>query len=353
MRYRLSSFATPAVLAVALAGAGHAATVYIPDGSSDQVIVVDGATGEIVRRIEGLEAVHGLAGTPGGRYLVAGSYAEVTPDEAAAAPKPETVSEDEHAAHHAGPVADAMPRDQGISILTVLDAETGEVVRRLEVPGAVHHVAVSPDGGMAAATHPSGDGISLIDLEAMEYKGFVGTGPMPNYAVFGPDGASLYVSNAGNGTISEIDAARGIVARNIVAGEAPEHVVLSADGATLYAADADAGVVHEIALAEGEVARSFDIGGALHGLDLSDDDGTLFVSSLSADTLVAVELGSGEMQRAALSPAPYHLAAIDGTGKLFVSSQSEPKVWVVDQATLSVTGEIPVGDVGHQMVVLP
>lgn len=353
MRNRKLQVAAPLFLAIALAGAGHAANVYIPDGSADQVIVVDGATGEVVRRIEGLEAVHGLAGTPGGRYLVAGSYAELTPGEAAAAPKPDAVSEDEHAAHHAAPAEGAMPTDRGISILTVLDAETGEVVRRLEVPGAVHHVAVSPDGGLAAATHPAGDGISLIDLDAMEYKGFVATGPMPNYAVFGPDGAGLYVSNAGNGTISEVDTARGIVARNIVAGEAPEHVVLTDDGATLYAADADAGLVHEVALAEGKVARSFDIGGALHGLDLSDDGATLFVSSLGTDRLVAVNLASGEMRGADLAPAPYHLTAIDGAGTLFVSSQAEPKVWVVDQATLSATGEIPVGDIGHQMVVLP
>lgn len=353
MKISLLQSTAPAVLAIALAGAGHAATVYIPDGSADQVIVVDGATGEVVRRFQGLEAVHGLAGAPGGRYLVAGSYAEVTPDEAAAAPRPDAVSEDEHAGHHAAPAADAMPSDQGISILTVLDAETGEIVRRLDVPGAVHHVAVSPDGGMAAATHPSGDGISLIDLDAMEYRGFVATGPMPNYAVFGPDGASLYVSNSGNGTISEVDTARGIVARNIVAGEAPEHVVLTDDGATLYTADADAGVVHEVVLAEGEVTRSFDIGGALHGLDLSDDGATLFVSSLGTDRLVAVDLASGEMRGADLAPAPYHLTAIDGTGTLFVSSQAEPEVWIVDQATLSATGEIPVGDIGHQMVVLP
>ncbi|WP_299364944.1 YncE family protein [uncultured Paracoccus sp.] len=342
-----------AALTLGMASAGHAATVYIPDGSADQVIVVDSTTGKVIRRIKGLEAVHGLAGSPGSRYLVAGSYADVTPDEADEAPKPDSVSEDEHAEHHAAPAKGAMPSDQGISILTVLDAGTGEIVRRLEVPGAVHHVAVSRDGGMAAATHPAGDGISLIDLDAMEYKGFVATGPLPNYAVFSKDGTNLYVSNTGNGTISDVDVDRGIVARNIVAGEAPEHVLLTEDGSTLYAADADAGVVHEISLPGGEVARSFDIGGALHGFDLSDDGSTLFVSSLGAEKLIAVDLASGEMRGNDLSPAPYHLTTIVGTNTLFVSSQSEPKVWIVDQATLSATNEIPVGDVGHQMVVMP
>lgn len=49
-------------------------------------------------------------------------------------------------------------------------------------------------------------------------------------------------------------------------------------------------------------------------------------------------------------PAPCHLNTIPGTFKVCVSSRSAPKIWVVDQNTLQVLGEIelPAGE-GHEI----
>lgn len=330
-----------------------AATVYIPEGSAGEILVVDSDTGAVKARWTGLEAIHGLAGVPGAKYLVAGSYTEVAKDEAMAPEKPEGVSQSEHEAHHARKAANAMPKDAAVSILTILDAQSGEVVRRIEVPGAVHHVAMSPDGRYAVATHPTTDGVSIIDLHALAFKAFVPTGTSPNYSVFAPDGKSVFVTNASSGTVSEVDLEKAFVKRNILAGEAPEHIVLSRDGKLLFVADAYAGTVHEISISAGEVTRTFSIGGEIHGLDLSDDGKTLFVSGKEENKLVAIQLETGEQKTAALAPAPYHLAAIPGSGTLFVSSREEPKVWIIGQSDLAVHGDITVSGEGHQMVVLP
>ena len=52
--------------------------------------------------------------------------------------------------------------------------------------------------------------------------------------------------------------------------------------------------------------------------------------------------------------APYHVNTIRGTGKVYVSSRSDPVIWVVDQKSLKLTGAIklPAGE-GHQMAVMP
>ena len=178
-----------------------ATTVYIPEGSAGEILVVDADTGSVEARWPGFEAVHGLAGVPGARYIVAGSYSEVAKEEAEAPAKPDGVSQDEHEAHHASRAASVMPKDAGVSILTIVEAETGAVVRRIEVPGAVHHVAMSPDGRYAAVTHPTTDGISIIDLDTLAFKAFVPTGTSPNYAVFARDGRSVFVTNADSGTM--------------------------------------------------------------------------------------------------------------------------------------------------------
>ncbi|RYH06460.1 YncE family protein [Tropicimonas sp. IMCC6043] len=327
---------------------------FIPEGSADAVRIVDPQTGTELGRIEHLEAVHGLAGHPNSKFLIAGSYAEVDREEAIAAAKPAGVSEDAHAAHHAKPPqARIGPSDAGISLLSILDAATGDVVRRIEVPGAVHHVAISPDGKAAVATHPAGDGISVVDLSSLELVAWVPTGALPNYAVFGADPGLVYVSNAGNGTISEVDIGRGIVRRNLIAGEEPEHLVMSPDGTRIFAAEASLGQVIELENSSGRELRRFDIGGEIHGLDLSDDGTRLLIAAKETDRLVAIDLESGELTSASLAPAPYHLTTVPGTGKVMVSSRDEPKIWLVDASSLSVLREIAIEGEGHQMVVLP
>lgn len=325
--------------------------VFIPEGSANAVLMVDAQTGETIKQITGLEAVHGLSGAAGVPYLVAGSYAETDRAAIEEMIQPEGVTEDAHAAHHTAPEGKPIgPADAGVSILSVLDATTGEIVRRIEVPGAVHHTAVSPDGRFAVATHPSGDGISVIDLATFTLTAFVPTGAMPNYAAFGADPSVVYVSNTGNGTISEVDLERGIVRRNLVVGNGPEHIIFDAQRNVIYAADADAGNVLEVSLKDGSVTRSFVIGGELHGLDLSDDQSSLFVAGRGADKIASVSLATGDIGFADLSPEPYHLTTVPGTGTFYVSSRAEPKVWIVDAATLTASSSFQVKSEAHQMV---
>lgn len=351
--FKLNIAATAALL-LSTAIAAAEPVVFVPEGSANTVLMVNAETGETVQTITGLEAVHGLSGAPGVPFLVAGSYAETDRAAIVELTQPEGVSEDEHAAHHSTAEDEPIgPSDAGISIVSILDATSGEIMRRIEVPGAVHHTAVSPDGRYAVATHPTGDGISVIDLTSFTLTAYIPTGSMPNYAAFGSDPDVVYVSNTGNGTISEVDLGRGIVRRNMVVGTGPEHIVIDPATAVLYAADADAGDVIELSLTDGTILRSFAVGGELHAIDLSDDRATLFVAGRGEDKIAAITLADGEIRYADLSPQPYHLTNIPGIGTLFVSSRAEPTIWIIDQATMTARGEFQIEGEGHQMVALP
>ena len=341
-----------AALVVAASSAMADTIIYVPLGSAGEVLAIDAASDRIVGKIAGLEEVHGLAGAPGGDYLVAGSFAETTPNRPAIPPKPEGMSEEEHRAHHRISAESGATDRDSVSLVSVIRVKDRKVVRRIAVPGAVHHTAVTPDGRYAVATHPNDDGVSVIDLAAFKVVKTVHTGSLPNYAVVSSDGKSIYVSNAGNDTISEIDTTHWFMRRNILAGSSPEHLVLSSDDSTLYVNNMDAGTVSVISLERGEVVRTYKIGGELHGIDLSDDGATLFVSAKENNKLVAIDLEKGRMRSIPLDPAPYHLTAVRGTGKLYVSSAEEPKIWVVDQKSLAPLGDIPIHGKGHQMVVV-
>lgn len=330
-------------------GVAFSQTVYIPEGSSNSVSVVDVKSGSVVGRFTNVEAAHGLSVVKHKKTLVAGSLSEIG-DEAVDESKPDTITKEDHAAHHSSSKKQAgTPVGAGKSLLSFLNLETDEVVRKVEVPGAVHHVAVSPDERFAVATHPSNDGISIIDLSTFELKTFVPTGGNPNYLAFGGEPGSVYVSNAGNGTISEVDLDRGIVRRNMLVGQSPEHMAADRSSGKLYVADPTVGQVFELALNTGNIQRTFDIGGDIHGLDLTNDQQRLLVSVTDEDKMASVDLVSGDIITVSLSPAPYHLTTVRGTDRAFVSSRAEPFVWVVDLSDLSIADKIAIKGEGHQM----
>jgi YVTN family beta-propeller protein len=332
------------------ASVAAAPSVYIPLGNANQVQVIDAASDRVTGVVEGVENAHGLAVTPDGRFLVVGSYSELPPGAEAPPPRPEGMSEAEHERHHAKASRSA-PDKLGTSYVSVADTDTRKVFRRIDVRGAVHHVAVSPDGRFAVTTHPGSGGISVIALDAFAVIRTVPTGLAPNYAVFAGDGRSLFVSNAGDDTVSEIGVGSWKVLRTIATGGSPEHLVLSGDNRTLYVNNVAAGTVSIISVETGRETGTIEVGSAPHGVDISDDGRTLFVSSQGDEKLAAIDLATGKSRTQALGPAPYHVTTVRGTGELYVSSRAENRIWVVDQNTLSVVGEVMIGGIGHQMAV--
>lgn len=346
----LAATALSLAFATGLAGSALAGSlVYVPLGTPGEVAVIDDATDAIVGTIEGLPAVHGLAGTPDGSLLIAGSFEERSPGEAMPE-RPANVSEDEHAVHHGGAAAAAAPMPGMVSTVSVVRTSDNSVIRRIDVPGSVHHVSVSPDGRFAAVTHPSGGTISAIDMTSFKVVATVETGPLPNYSVFSPDSSVLYVSNAGNDTVSKLDTAGWKTTGSVTVGKSPEHVVMSPDGGTLYVNNVDDGTVSIVDAAAFKVSDVLLVGSLLHGIGISDDGKRLFVAALGDDKLVRYDLTTMTEKEAALGPGPYHLAVLRGGAKLYVSSDDDPKIWVVDADTLSVLKEIEIEGKGHQMV---
>lgn len=317
-----------AALTAATVTAQAAPTVYIPLGSGNQVIAVDGATDRITATYSGVENPHGLVATPDGEYLVAGSLKE-TPAPAGA------------------------PADTPTSKLFLVHPAHGHVMSTIPVAGWTHHQAITPDGRYVVSTHATRGNVTVLDMNSNQIVQTIATGPAPNYAVFTRDGNTLYVTNSGNGTISEIKVGSWEVSRTLEAGASPEHVVLSRDERTIYVTNPRAGTVSAVAVDDGKVGTTYKVGKNVHGLDLGDDGKTLFASSKSDEVLAAIDTETGEQRAISLKPSPYHLNVITGAGKVYVSSSKQPLIWVVNQESLEVMGtiDLPAGE-GHQMAVV-
>ena len=344
-------------MVVALAGAIFAPVVlaaaermFIPLGDGNAIVIVDIAEDKVVGRIDDVPASHGLAGTPDGRYLIAGS-SQTRPIGTPLA-KPAAVSEEDHKVHHE-PGKEGAKTAGLISTVTIVRQADGKIERRIDVPGAVHHVATSPDSRFAVVTHPAGNGISVIDLSSFAVTKTIPTGLVASYAVFSADGTRLYVTNGGSGTVSDVDARSWSVVGTFKVGRSPEHEVLSPDGRELYVNNVKDGSVSAIVLADPRATRTYRVGRNPHGIAVSDDGATLYVAVEDDNKVLALDPKTGRQKALGLSPAPYHAAVIRGHGKLYVSSAGAPKMWVVDLKSFTVIREVPIGGKGHQMVQSP
>ncbi|WP_126452720.1 YncE family protein [Sulfuriflexus mobilis] len=314
---------------LAIAGSALAGTtVYIPLGSGNQVIAVDAEKDTITATYSGVENPHGLVATPDGEYLIAGSLKET--------------------ALKAGEA-----KDTPNSKLFLIHPVHGHVMSTIAVSGWTHHQAITPDGRYVISTHPIRGNISVVDMQTSQVVKTIKTGPAPNYTLVTRDGKKAFVSNSGNGTISEIDISSWKVMRTLKSGPSPEHLTFSADEKTIYVTNPRAGSVSAISVDSGDITKSYTIGKNVHGLDISDDGKKLFVTSTKEDKLVAIDLSSGELRSIKLSPAPYHLNTIRGTGKVYISSRKLPIIWVMNQKNLEVLGKINLpGGEAHQMTVV-
>ncbi|MFV1984257.1 MAG: YncE family protein [Thiohalomonadales bacterium] len=305
-----------------------APTVYIPLGSANKVIQVDAATDKITATYTGVENPHGLVATPDGEYVIAGSLSET-------------------------PLKKGQTETSLNSKLFFIHPEHGHVMSTIPVSGWTHHQAITPDGRYVISTHGLRGSVSVVDLEGNKVIKIIKTGPVPNYTIITKDGKRAYVSNTGNNTLSEIDLTNWTVVRKLDSGPAPEHLAFSGDEETIFVTNPRAGKVSAISVKTGKVVKSFKIGKAVHGMDIGDDGKTLFVTSKTDNKLVAVDTQSGNLRELTLSPSPYHLNTIRGTGKIYISSSKKPLIWVVDQKKLIKTNTIKLNEgEAHQMAIV-
>lgn len=301
--------------------------IYVAGGSANKLFIIDAATDTVVNEFDGIANPHAVVATPDGEYVVSGSLKEKQPPKG----------------------SDKAPE----STVYLVHPEHGHVMLTFPAEGMIHHQTITPDGRYVISTHPTRGTISVSDLQSNTVVKTVATGAAPNYTLVTRDGAKAYVSNSGGASIAEVDTATWTVTRTLKAGPGPEHMVFSKDEKTIYVANARAGAVAVVSVETGEILRDYQIGNKVHGLGISEDGQRLFATSKKEKRLVVIGLGTDERKVVDLAPSPYHLEAIPGTGKVYVSSSKAPKIWVLSQATGDLISEIalPAGE-GHQMAVI-
>jgi serine/threonine-protein kinase len=232
-------------------------------------------------------------------------------------------------------------RPPGVGAATVGPAQ---VVDEVDVGESPRNLALSADGRRLYATNRGDDSVSVIDAASGTVVRTVeldaGSGPEGIATVPGTDLA--YVVNNGSDTVTVLDSTSGLVQQTILVGGFPTDVAVSPDGATAYvAANAGGQVLAVDAIA---VRQTLVTGVAPQSLTVSANGRTAFVTDAGQDVLLVVDTASGTVTgRVPVGRVPDGVALSPDERTAYVANIDDDSLSVVDLATLTVRTSIAVG----------
>lgn len=239
-----------------LAPAAPARDLYIADYQSDEVSVIDSATGAQVVPPISTGAGTGpytLAISPDGGTVYAVNYEgesvstiDTRTKSVVGAPIP--VGENPLGIAISPDGRRAVVSNQGSDDVTVIDLQARQPIATLPVGQEPQGVAINPGGTRAFVTNSGGETVNAIDLASNQLIGgpiLVGLGP---YGIaITPDGSKLLVGNADSDTLSVLDGTSGaVVGAPIPAGEDPIGIAISPNGQRAFVGNWSAGAASVI-----------------------------------------------------------------------------------------------------------
>src|SRR5260370_15311574 len=114
--------------------------------------------------------------------------------------------------------------------ITVLDADSLEIVRTVPVGQRPRGIVLSKDRNTLFICASDDDRIEVLDLKDYMLKEPLPSGPDPETSALHPDGEHLYVSNEDDSLVSIVDIKQRRVVGEIPVGVEPEGIGISPDG---------------------------------------------------------------------------------------------------------------------------
>jgi YVTN family beta-propeller protein len=294
--------------------------VYVPNGTSNTVSVIDPATFQVVDEFPvGALPQHVVPSYDLSTLYVNNNQGNsLTPiDPRTGKPGPAIPVEDPYNLYFSPDGKYALVMAEREQRIDVRDPKTWELVTSIPVPHAgVNHADFSADGTTMLASCEFSGFVVRIDLATLKVTGEVNVGGQPIDVRISPDGSVFYVANQvkNGGGVSVVDPAAMTESAFIPTGAGAHGLYPSRDATKLYVTNRGAGSVTVIDFATRAPVGEWTIPGG----------------------------GSPDMGG----------VSTDGT-QFWVSGRYNDVVYVFDTVTGTVTHKIPVGRGPHGLAIFP
>lgn len=151
-------------------------------------------------------------------------------------------------------------------------------------------VAVSPDGGLIVTADRDDDQLSLFDAQTLTRLGTVTVGTRPFGVTIDAAGRFAYTANVGSNDVSIVDIAARKVVATVPVGERPYAVALARGLG--FSTDQYAETVTAFDLETHRPVRTIDVGEYPEGIMASADGARVYVANWFSNTLSVIDTGS-------------------------------------------------------------
>lgn len=295
-------------LCVSLPVAGQE-RAYITNRNSDDVTVIDLATGTVVATIP-------VGGVPVGVAVSNGPLVYV-----------------------------ANARSRSVS---VIDTATLTAVDTIAGGGfSPFALAIHPDDTRLYSVNGVSDTVSVIDTASRAVVATVPVGDGPQGLVATADGQWVYVANLEGDDVSIISTATNTVVATVAVGNQPLAIVEAPGRQRVYVANKITQNLSVIDTTTQSVVDTWPLGAMVSGVVISPDESRLYFAAQNVDQLRVVDLATGTVTGSVgVNDIPYGIDVTpDGTRVYVANYGAVPgNVSVIDTATLTVVDTITVGD---------
>jgi YVTN family beta-propeller protein len=239
--------------------------------------------------------------------------------------------------------------------VSVIDGASSTVIATIPVGSAPQGVAVDPRANRVYVANSGSNELTVIDGETNKAVATIAVGEEPWDLAADPNTGRVFVANRADGTVSVIDGRYNRRIGIVSVGDQPTAVAVDPDAGRVYVVSSGSGdlgvidgvstlLIDTVSLAGGSSRKAWDVAVdsgsnrvyvATAAAEAGDaDGGTIEVIDASNHALVGSIAILGPAEALAVDPA---------SGRIYVGSSSDDRMWVVDARTNVVTSVVGLG----------
>jgi YVTN family beta-propeller protein len=279
-------FAT--AVAASVAESWAAVRVFVTNEKSNDVTVIDAASGKVLKTIPLGQRPRGIAVSPDGTHVYvtnsnsntlsvidAATLAVLTTVPAGQDPEGLTPSKDGRLLYVV---------NENELAMTILELPSLKELKKLEIGTEPETAVMSPDGKWVTVSHETSNDIYVIDTATNAVTRKIPVPKNPRGMRFTPDSRRLFVASEGTDQISVINVADWTVRKSVATGgERPVDILVSRDGKRAYVSHGKSGDVRVVDTESLKVLAAIPVGPRAWWMAFTPDESRLYVSHWRAE----------------------------------------------------------------------
>lgn len=226
--------------------------------------------------------------------------------------------------------------------VSVINTLTNMVTATIPVGPTPWSVTVSPDGSMVYLADGGDNDVEVINTTTNTVVATIPAGTNPNALAVSPDGSLIYVNNSNSVTV--INTSTHAVVATIPVGSAPQAILITPDGSKVYEANYGSNDVYVINTATNMVSGIIPVGTNPGGGSMSPDGSVVYIANEGSSSVSVISTATNTVIKTIpVGGSPWGVSVRPDGTQIYVANSGSNTVSVVNSSTNAIISTIPVG----------